>query len=370
MIYDCVAEPLGWHDVLGVLTDEFQGKIATLAVLDTATKASRFGAAYGDRAILDPLINTYAAEMPFYDVVPKCAIDVPVTMAQLSALHGPDGYELLLQSRLWTEWFVPHGLGDALCTNILKTGKRIGALVINVGRERQLISPSDIDRLSLIIPHVRRAVTIGDLFELERRKAELLRNTIDALDIAVLIVGDSMHLKYANPAAEALLAGNAGACAILGGRVTVADPRSRRALEESIAIGLRDESKLGSRAIGLPLPGAVPLIAHVLPLGDRRQALAYGEDAAAAIFIAMPGDSPEPALEAIAALFGLTGAERRVAAQVARGMNRHTIAAANQVSDGTVKSQLDSIYDKTGASNQRELEKLLRDLTPPLRKQL
>jgi DNA-binding NarL/FixJ family response regulator len=51
-------------------------------------------------------------------------------------------------------------------------------------------------------------------------------------------------------------------------------------------------------------------------------------------------------------------------------MNRHTIAAANQVSDGTVKSQLDSIYDKTGASNQRELEKLLRDLTPPLRKQL
>lgn len=64
-----------------------------------------------------------------------------------------------------------------------------------------------------------------------------------------------------------------------------------------------------------------------------------------------------------ASLFGLTGAER----QVARGMNRQSIAAANNVADGTVKSQLDAIYDKTGTSNQRELDRLLRDLTPPLR---
>lgn len=368
MIYDCVATPAGWSGVLEVLTEEFDGRIATLAVLDTASRSSRFGATFGDPAVVEPLISTYAAEMPFYDLVPKCPIDVPVTMVQLSALHGPDGYDVFQRSRLWTEWFVPNRLGEALCTNILKTGGRVGAFVINLGDDRGPITDHDVERLALIAPHVRRAVTIGDLFELERRSGELFRNAIDALAIAVLIVGDTLRLKYANPSAEALLSASGAGWGVVGGRVVINDPRSRRALEESVAIGLREEAKLGSRAIGLPIPGPMPLVAHVLPLPGRKHAFPFGEDGAAAIFIAAPGHDPEPAIEAIAALFGLTGAERRVASQVARGMNRQGIATANQVSDGTVKSQLDAIYDKTGTSNQRELDKLLRDLMPPWRR--
>lgn len=367
MIYDCVAEPAGWPDVLGVLTDEFEGKIATLAVLDTATKASRFSATYGDPAILEPLITTYAQDMPFYDVVPKAPIDVPITMAQLAAMHGPNGYENFQQSRLWSEWFVPHNIGDAFCTSILRNGVRIGAIVINVDRLRRPISVADIERLSLVIPHIRRAVTIGDLFEQERGKGDLFRRTVDALSIPVLIVGGSLQVRYVNPAAEALLARNDNALGVAGGRLVVNEPRSRKAMEDCVAIGLRNEAALGSRAIGLPLPGPPPLVAHVLPLRDRRSELLFGGDAAAAIFVAAPGISAEPAIEAMASLFGLTGAERQVAAQVARGMNRQSIAAANNVADGTVKSQLDAIYDKTGTSNQRELDRLLRDLTPPLR---
>lgn len=368
MIYDCVARPAGWSGVLEALTEEFRGKIATLAVLDTASRSSRFGATFGDPAIIEPLISTYAAEMPFYDLVPRFPIDVPTTMVDLSALHGPDGYELFQRSRLWTEWFVPNRIGEALCTNILKTGGRVGAFVINLGDDRGPITDDDVQRLALIAPHVRRAVTIGDLFELERRSGELFRSTIDALTIAVLIVGDTLHLKYANPAAEALLSTNDAGWHVAGGRIVINDPRSRRALEESVAIGLREEARLGSRAIGLPIPGPEPLVAHVLPLPGRKHVFPFGEDGAAAIFITVPGHDPEPAIEAIAALFGLTGAERRVASQIARGMNRQGIAEANGVSDGTVKSQLDAIYDKTGASNQRQLDKLLRDLTPPLRR--
>jgi|GEM_PF-1279169 len=367
MIYDCVADPAGWPAVLGVLTDEFDGRLATLAVLDGATNSSRFGATFGDPKIVEPLVHTYAAEMPFYDLVPKFGIDVPITMAELSALRGPQGYEAFMASRIWTEWFVPHRLADAMCTNILKTGSRVGAIVINVDCEREPIRRTDIDRMSLIAPHIRRAVTIGDLFEIERRNSDLFRNTIDALAIAVLIVGEGLKVKFANPAAEALLHTNQDTWSISGGRLQISDPMVRAALEHGIAICRDDEAKLGSRAIGLPLHGPVPQIAHVLPLPRRKHAFPFYEEAAAAIFIAMPGDNPDPAIDAIAALFGLTGAERRVASQVALGMNRRGIASANNVYDGTIKSQLDAIYDKTGTSNQRELEKLIRDLTPPLR---
>lgn len=52
---------------------------------------------------------------------------------------------------------------------------------------------------------------------------------------------------------------------------------------------------------------------------------------------------------------------------MANGFTRAEIAAASGVTDGTVKSQLTAIYEKTNAKGQRELELLIRDLTPPLK---
>ena len=71
-------------------------------------------------------------------------------------------------------------------------------------------------------------------------------------------------------------------------------------------------------------------------------------------------------MEAIAGLFGLTAAEKRVAAHVAGGLSRGEIALADGLSDGTIKTQLSAIFDKTGVTDQRALSDLLRELTPPV----
>ncbi|WP_181166665.1 hypothetical protein [Mesorhizobium sp. B2-5-4] len=47
--------------------------------------------------------------------------------------------------------------------------------------------------------------------------------------------------------------------------------------------------------------------------------------------------------------------------------SQREIAAASGVSDGTIKSQLATIFDKTGTGDQRELELLIRELSSPLR---
>ena len=83
-------------------------------------------------------------------------------------------------------------------------------------------------------------------------------------------------------------------------------------------------------------------------------------------FSDLPTDDRHVYLDAIAALFGLTAAEKRVAGHVADGSTRGEIAASSGVSDGTVKSQLAAIFDKTGTSHQRELQLLIRELSPPV----
>jgi DNA-binding CsgD family transcriptional regulator len=135
-----------------------------------------------------------------------------------------------------------------------------------------------------------------------------------------------------------------------------------------VTLGVRDEFQLGAAGINVPLCGTNTVaVAHVLPLTRRDEAARMSSAAAAAIFIAAPGVSPKPAIEAVAALFGLTPAEKRVAAQVAEGLSRKDIALANGVSDGTVKTQLAVIFDKTGTHDQRQLELLIREITPPVR---
>ncbi len=105
----------------------------------------------------------------------------------------------------------------------------------------------------------------------------------------------------------------------------------------------------------------------MLPLARRAENARISATAAAAVFIAAPGTNPIPAIAAIAALFGLTAAEKRVASLVAEGKTRGEIAMTHGVSDHTVKAQLSVIYDKTNTRDQRQLQLLMRELTPPIR---
>lgn len=86
----------------------------------------------------------------------------------------------------------------------------------------------------------------------------------------------------------------------------------------------------------------------------------------AAVYLHDPGRRVEVAAADLGALFGLTDAETRVAADVARGMSPQDIAAEAGVSVETVRKQLKAIYQKTGMQRQAALAHLV--LTSPARR--
>lgn len=53
--------------------------------------------------------------------------------------------------------------------------------------------------------------------------------------------------------------------------------------------------------------------------------------------------------------FGLTPAQRRVAAHVLRGLSTHEIVAALEISENTVQDHLKAIFDAVGVASRREL---------------
>jgi DNA-binding CsgD family transcriptional regulator/PAS domain-containing protein len=366
-IYDCIPDASHWESTLDDIRVLCGGCIATLAVHDLPTSAVRFSVACGETELLEPLQSTNGGDLIFYSAVPKMELDVPQTVDTIYELQGPGMRKAWLSSQMANDWAIPNRLDDFFWLPVMKQAGRVGSLVVITRTERPQITRDDLDMVTALAPHIRRAVTIGDLFESERRKGEIFRDIVDCLTHPVLIVSAEMQIIFANLAAEALLQEKI-AIKSLRGQLTFPFAHAQKAIASAVETGQTDEFSLGPSGINVPLSiSELPSVAHVMPLKQRDPSARISQNAAAAIFIAAPGHAPLPAMDAIAALFGLTAAEKRIASQIAAGRSRQEIALSSGVSDGTVKTQLASIFGKTDTRDQRGLEMLLRDLTPATR---
>ena len=123
------------------------------------------------------------------------------------------------------------------------------------------------------------------------------------------------------------------------------------------------------------LPVAIPLIGksgeryvgHALPLtsGARRRAgIAYS--AAAALFVRKAALMTSSSPEIIGKTFKLTPTELRVLLAIVEVGGVPEVAAALGVADGTVKTHLGRLFEKTGARRQADLVKLVAGFATPL----
>jgi DNA-binding CsgD family transcriptional regulator len=109
----------------------------------------------------------------------------------------------------------------------------------------------------------------------------------------------------------------------------------------------------GVMAVGRP-NGRRPLRIVVGPMAARRLALGP-EPAAAVLFVTDPDRTPVPAVDDIRTLFGLTTGEARLARALVDGLDLEQAAARLGLRVGTVRTRLQSIFEKTGSHRQADL---------------
>jgi DNA-binding NarL/FixJ family response regulator len=109
-------------------------------------------------------------------------------------------------------------------------------------------------------------------------------------------------------------------------------------------------------------------VAHILPLtsGARQRAgIAYA--AVAAVFVRKATLDTPSSLETIAKLYRLTPSELRVFAAIVEVGGIAAVAEALGISEATVKTHLQSLFEKTGLRRQTDLMKLFASHADPLR---
>jgi DNA-binding CsgD family transcriptional regulator/PAS domain-containing protein len=262
------------------------------------------------------------------------------------------------QSRFAVEWAAPQGIVDVGFATLERRGD--WAALFGVFRtERDGLGDEVMrQRLSLLAPHVRRAVNIAGIIGQANRTADTFRGMIDGLATAVLLIDAEGRLVHANHAGEALLGQRGASTSSLHGKLRLDRGAMRQLLQHA---------PLSQGSTFLETTSGERLVVHILPLtGGARTFAGLGGDPVAAVFVQPAQFDPPSIPESLARAFDLTPAELRVALSTLRHDKVADVADNLGVSEATVKTHLSHIFSKTDTKRQADIVKLVAAFKSPL----
>src|SRR5262249_7940039 len=154
----------------------------------------------------------------------------------------------LAQTELYRQWAQPYGFVDFISAVIDRTA--FSAAIFGVFRHERngIVDDRARRQMRLIIPHIRRAVLIGRMFEFKAAELATFVDTLDGLSGGMYLVDAQARLIHANAAGNAILAAR-DILTSAGGRLVACDTQAQRTLRDVFAAAGQGDAALGVRGI-------------------------------------------------------------------------------------------------------------------------
>jgi len=264
----------------------------------------------------------------------------------------------LLRSTYYNEFLKKFEVCQIACATVASAPGVFDVLSVYRGHGEAPFDREQIAILETLAPHLQVAfATRKRLLGLEARVAGL-ENALNQLQSAVILLDATERVVFVNQAARSILTDGDGL--VLSRLKLSAQGITQRCKLRSLislAIGIGNERTRCGGAMPIPRLGKKPLHLLVSPL--RSRVTEFSGSAAVAIFLDDPErDLPVPA-EILRVLFGLTAAEAKLAVALLNGQSIAAVANLHQVSKETIRTQMKSIFQKTGTKRQSDLIRLL-----------
>ena len=363
-VYDAALHPALWPDALRKLA-KFAGGSAAAIYAKSPTA--------GNGIVYHQFGTDYHFRKLYFDRYVK--ID-PSTTAQYFAEIGQQvavadimPYEEFVETQFFREWCRPQGIVDAVSVVLDKSASSVALFGVFRYEREGVVDDAVRRRMALVIPHVRRAVLIGDVLNSGSAEASAFAETLNGLDAGVYFVNRAAEIVFANTAGQAMLC-EGNVVSGEGDLLRVADREAEAVLRNVIVSAADGDDAIGIRGIAIPLTGkdGNRYVAHALPLtsGARRRAgIAFA--AAAALFIRKTALPTSSAPEVVAKAFRLTPTELRVLLAVVEVGSLRKATENLGMAPSTVKTHLGRVFQKTGATRQADLVRLVEGYSTPLR---
>lgn len=241
-------------------------------------------------------------------------------------------------------------------------GSRIGYVGVNRTAQAGHVGRTQSDLIVSLRPHLVRAFAIESKFRVAARHGETVGDALNGLSYGVVIVDGAATVRWTNEAARAILS-SSRSIALKRGVLEASKPAERDTLRNLIASACRsvdgqDASPGGALFVGGGTPGPVEVMVAPLPRRSERLRGA-GLGGNAVVFLSRPAAHRVTEPGALAALYGLTPVETRLAVALANGLTLKQVAEELETTHETVRTYIKRVYSKTGARTQAQLVRIV-----------
>lgn len=362
-IYDCVLFPENWQTTIAAMQESFGWHNAVLGVYSFLNHGTQFQVLLGipeeySRIVGDPsYVSDVFALWGGKERIDAAPLEEPVVQSQMGY---PDTW---LDNRYFKDFSVPQGIIDSVAIGLARDSTMIATLAGGRHGSRGPVTEYELAGLRVLAPHLRRAVTIANLFDNLQGQKQMFSATLETSRAGIVLVDEQFTIFHANSLAQQML-DNGNPVRAVNGRLVLREELSQSALSAAMAVG---QGQTNGRGAGIPTrsgDGSI-LMVHTFPLKNMEIIRHVGSRATTVVVLAAAPGQVDVKSEALALLYDLTPAEIRIVGLAIEGLSMAEAAERLGIATSTVKTHLLRAYEKTGTHRQAELAALLRSISSP-----
>jgi DNA-binding CsgD family transcriptional regulator len=347
-IYQAGVDPSHWMTALTRICDALHGVDAVIGGI-TAGNAPLFLAPRTDPHWIGLYAQHYHARNPMQLAMMRHAPGVAAADSQLvdiDSFHAGDFYN---------EWCVPQGHMSGMAINFATSGGGGATMMIS---SRAQVEGASLHLLEQLAPHLARAFRMNQMLEENRAMTLNAFTALEHADRGVFLVSNMGTCTPANVLAQAIVARGDG-LSLRDGMLQCASGDATRVLSRAIHNCITGRASQEGASLQVARTNRhLPLQIFVVPL----PAAGWLDDGRATkplVFVTDQEVRIHRKVERLRVKYQLTAAEAGVLRELACGGDREQISRRLGVSLATVRTQLTSIFDKTGVRRQGDVLQLL-----------
>lgn len=346
LIYAALLGEATWQDFIDRLADDLpNGKVAFFfqdAVRHTAGVSLASGV---DEEMSLSYINYYAPRNVWLPAISLRPVGSTVVSDKLVPR------EELIKSEFYNDFLVPNDVlastglivdRDDDCSFMLTT------LSANTNVDANIRSAAQLGRLA---PHLKRASKHYRRTSIASVATELGASLFDSMDVGLIIVGERNRVKAISDAGQSLLRQNSAVAVSPLGKIRIRSEDAQATLDAML-----DRSYQAAKVAHFQWQGTKLTLIRV----ERDRISLFFEGPTVIVLIDPTwGRARPPDIDQFALQFRLSRAEVRALSGILSGKSVTDIADDAAVSRETVRTQLKSLYAKTGTRGQTDLLRLV-----------
>lgn len=267
--------------------------------------------------------------------------------------------QTLQGSEIYSDLLLPFDIPNILMLWVEKIPYLYSAVVIERSYRQGKFSPDECRTFSALVPHLIRALHVRNELQRLRTHRHIYMEVVNDLPFAIIFLNQVGRIIESSPAATAMLRSGQG-IAQKSGRIRAIHQDDDRRLQRAIFKTLtahKLRTLPGDTVAVRRQGGRRSLNVALIPISSPEFLL--GVTPACMLVIFDPESSPQPAIALVRNALGITDAEALLACLLFTGITLREAAERLQVSINTCKSQLKSIYARTGCRSHVDLAKAL-----------